>query len=177
VTVSIPLLFVIVSVLANDVPRDIGIVSAVLAPLFLVYMFLRKRDDSIVMQAVSYVTAAFVVYLESKYVGSWTSFLNTMEPFYFSVLAVAIGVIVRYSRKTEFKTTPLDYLVIFMVLFAGFLLHNLPDKANLAPMVIKLVILFYGSELIFTYARNKQYVFNFPVLLSLFIIAFKGLIY
>ena len=177
VTVSIPLLFVIVSVLANDVPRDIGIVSAVLAPLFLVYTFLRGRDDSIVMQAVSYVTAAFAVYLGTKYVGSWASFLNTMEPFYFSVLAVAIGIIVRYSRKAEFKTTPLDYLVIFMVLFAGFLLHNLPDKAYLGPMVIKLVILFYGCELIFTYARNKQYVFNFPVLLSLFIIAFKGLIH
>ena len=177
VTVAIPLMFVIVSVLANDVPRDIGIASAVLAPIFLVYMFLRGRNDSIVMQAVSYVTAAFAVYLETKYVGSWASFLNTMEPFYFSVLAVAIGIIVRYSRKTEFKTTPLDYLVIFMVLFAGFLLHNLPDKAYLGPMVIKLVILFYGCELIFTYVRNKQQVFNFPVLLSLFIIAFKGLIY
>jgi UDP-GlcNAc:undecaprenyl-phosphate GlcNAc-1-phosphate transferase len=177
VTVSIPLLFVIVSILANDVPRDIGTVSAVLALIFLVYTFLRGRNDSIVMQAVSYVTAAFVVYLETKYVGSWASLLNTMEPFYFSVLAVTIGIIVRYSRKTEFKTTPLDYLVIFMVLFAGFLLHNLPDNAYLGPMVIKLVILFYGCELIFTYARNKQQVFNFPVLLSLCIIAFKGLIY
>lgn len=177
VAVAIPLLFVVVSLLARDIPHDISTTSAILALILLIYMILRRTSGSLIVQAVSYVTAAFVVYLETKYIGKLTPLAYFVEFGYFAILAITIGIMVRYGhKKTEFKATPMDYLVIFIVLFAGFLLHNLPEKTYLGFMVVKLVIIFYGCELIFMYARGKQYLFNFLVLLSLSTIALKGLI-
>lgn len=175
VTVAIPLLLVAVSILSENIPRDISTASAILASILLLAMVFRRSPDSMIIQTISYVAAAFVVYLETKYIGSITPLAETVEFSYFAMLAVAIGIVVRYGQKTDFKTSPTDYLVIFIVLIAAFLLHKLPEKAYLSSMVIKFVIIFYGCELIFTHVKNKQYVINTPVLLSLAVIAVKGL--
>jgi len=177
VAVGVSLLFVAVSLLAKDVPSDIAMASAVMGLIFLIYLLLRKRHDGLVAQAVSYIAAAFVIYLETQHMGPMTSAADPMEFGYFATLALIIGLMIRYGhRKSEFTTTPMDYLVIFIVLFAGYLLHNLPEKAYLGAMVVKLVIVFYGCELIFLYARGRQYLFNWLVLLSLSAIALKGAI-
>lgn len=175
VTVAIPLLLISVSILSKNIPRDISTTSAILASILLLVVIFRRSSDSIIIQIISYVAAAFVVYLEMEYIGSGNRLMETIEFIYFTVLTVAIGVAVRYGHKSDFKTSPTDYLVIFIVLIAAFLLHKLPEKAYLSSMGIKFVILFYGCELIFTHLKNKQYVINIPVLLSLTIIAVKGL--
>jgi UDP-GlcNAc:undecaprenyl-phosphate GlcNAc-1-phosphate transferase len=177
VAVGVSLLFIAVSLLARDVPSDISVASAMMALILLLYLFLRKQHDSLIAQAVSYVAAAFVVYLETRHMGPMASWADSMEFGFFAFLALIIGLMIRYGhKKSEFTTTPMDYLVIFIVLFAGFLLHNLPEKAYLGAMVVKLVIIFYGCELIFLYARGRQYLFNWLVLLSLSAIALKGAI-
>jgi UDP-GlcNAc:undecaprenyl-phosphate GlcNAc-1-phosphate transferase len=70
----------------------------------------------------------------------------------------------------------MDYLVIFVVLFAGFLLHNLPEKAELGAMAVKLMIIFYGCELIITRMRKLVHLLTIASLATLTIIAVRGLI-
>lgn len=176
VIIAVPLLFVLASLSVDEVPRDFSIASATLVLILLLYMVLRRRTDSIVVQAVSYVTAAFVIYLETRHLGTWTPLMNALELVYFVVLAIAIGIVIRYDSKSSFKTTPMDYLVIATVLFAGFLLRNVPEKAYLGPMAVKLIVLFYACELIYSRAERKQYVLNLSVLVTLSVIAVRGLI-
>lgn len=176
VSLAIPALFVLVGFMASRIPRDLGVVSGLLALILLAYLALRRAKDTTVLQVVTYVTAAFVVYLETRYCKQWAPFLDTIEVVYFVLLAAAIGITIRYGSKGEFKTTPMDYLVIFVVLFAGFLLHNLPEKADLGAMAVKLMIIFYGSELIITRMRKLVHFLTFATLATLMIFAVRGLI-
>ncbi|HYA20641.1 MAG TPA: MraY family glycosyltransferase [Burkholderiales bacterium] len=177
VLIAVPALFIFVSASAAEVPHDLGVASAILAVILFAYLIFRKRSDSMIGQAVIYVTAAFVVYLESRYFGQHTPLMDVGEIVYFVLVAVATGIIIRYDTKAEFRTTPLDYLVIFVVLFAGFLLYNLPEKADLGLMAIKLVVLFYGCELIYARTqRKKWYVLSVSTLGSLLLLAARGVI-
>ncbi len=177
VSIAISIVFVLTGFLVDRVPRDIGIGSALLAAVLLPYMFYRNMMNSIVIQAITYITAAFVVYLETKFLSRGSSLVNIMEFVYFAALAIAIGVAIRYDDKTEFKTTPMDYLVIFVVLFAGFLLHNLPEKPDLGPMAVKLVVIFYGCELILSrMQKSKWHILNLSTLGSLLVMGARGLL-
>ncbi len=176
VSLAIPALFVLIGFMASRIPRDLGVVSAMLAVILLLYLALRRAKDTTVLQVVTYTTAAFVVYLETRYCNRWESLLDTIEIVYFVLLAVAIGITIRYGRKGEFKTTPMDYLVIFVVLFAGLLLHNLPEKAELGAMAVKLMIIFYGCELIITRMHRLIHLLTIATLATLTIFAVRGLI-
>jgi len=176
VSVSVPLLFIVVSVWAKHVPRDFSIVSAVLSFALLVFLLIGGAKDSIVVQMIIYVTAAFVAYLETKYIYvqplSWVS----MEFIYYAALAIALGLAVRYSGQMEFRTTPTDYLIIFVVLFVGVWLHNVPENAEIGSVGAKLFVLFYGCEFIISRARRRWYALNVSALMSLSILALRGLV-
>ena len=101
VSVAIPVLFVIIGLMASEVPRDLGVVSAILGAILLLYLALRRDKDTTVLQVVTYVTAAFVVYLQTRYCRHWEPVLDTIEIVYFVLLAVAIGITIRYGRKGE----------------------------------------------------------------------------
>lgn len=176
VSVAIPALFIVIGLMASQVPRDLGVVAAILTAILLLYLALRRAKDTTVLQVVTYVTAAFVVYLETRYCKQWAPVLDTIEIIYFVLLALAIGITIRYGRKGEFKTTPMDYLVIFVVLFAGFLLHNLPEKVDLGAMAVKLMILFYGCELIITRMRKLVHLLTIATIVTLTTFAVRGLI-
>jgi len=176
VSVTIPLFIVCVSFWADKIPRDFSIASAVLILAGLIYFLGGGARNSIVLQAIVYVTAAFVVYLETKYINIQSFPLETAELIFFIALAVATGLAVRYSGLVQFKITPTDYLVIFVVLSAGILLQNLPEKSEIGVMAAKLIVLFYGCEFIVNRAQSRLYVLNLSVFASLIVIALRGLV-
>ncbi len=175
ITLLIPLLFVAVSLLAREVPRDFGIGASVLAMLLLLHLVFSSATDSIVLRAVSYVTAAFVIYLESKYLTGRAPLLDAAEIGYFVVLATAIGLAVRYSAAVEFRTTPMDYLVILIVLSVGLLTGDSTHRAYIGAMAIKLVIVFYGCEFIAARMKSRWNLLNLSSLATLVILGARGL--
>jgi UDP-GlcNAc:undecaprenyl-phosphate/decaprenyl-phosphate GlcNAc-1-phosphate transferase len=175
VGIAIPALFVAVGLLAKDVPRDLGIISAVMAATLAVYFITRIAVDSILAQAVHYVTAAFVIYLETRYFGQRVPGFDILEIVYFSVLVGAIGLAIRYGEKSDFRITPMDYLVIFVVLFAGYILHSMPNKVEVGLMAVKLVVIFYGSALIVQHMRRKLNALNVSSLITLVVLAYRGI--
>jgi UDP-GlcNAc:undecaprenyl-phosphate/decaprenyl-phosphate GlcNAc-1-phosphate transferase len=174
VSIAIPLLFISVSIWADKVPRDFSVVAAALSLTLLFFLLGGGASNSIVLQAIIYVTAAFVAYLETKYTHIQSISLETLDLTYFITLAIAIGLAVRYSKQVKFRTTPTDYLVVFVVLFVGILLHNLPEKAQIGIMAAKLIVLFYGCEFIISRSRSRWYALNLSTFVSLTVLALRG---
>ncbi len=174
VTVAIPLLFVTVSLTSRNVPKDFAVGATILAFLLLMHLVFADRQQSIVLRAISYVTAAFVIYLENKYATGQMELLDTAEIGFFIVLAIAIGLAVRYSADTKFKTTPMDYLVILIVLSVGFLSRDTLHQADLGAMTVKLVIVFYGCELIIAHMRTRWNLLNLSSLAALTFLGARG---
>jgi len=176
VVVSIPVFFVVTSLTVIHVPKDFSIMSVVLLVALLIFILSNGTKDSIVVQIINYVTAAFVVYLETKHFRILPDSMELVDVSYFVTLAVALGLAVRYSGQIEFRTTPTDYLMIFVVLFAGFWLHNLPEEAEIGIIAAKLIVLFYGCEFIITRAQRRWNALNLSAVVSLSVLALRGLV-
>ena len=176
VALAIPLLFIVVSLLAAQVPRDFGIGAFILAVLMVLYVGVLGTKDSIVIRVISYVTAAFVIYLETKYTGLGNHLIHTIALTFFVALAVAIGFAVRFAEDAQFKTTPMDFLVIFIVISIGILTRQDAEQSQLALLVAKLVVVFYGCELILARVRTRWNPLSISMLTTLGVLGFRGLL-
>lgn len=175
ITLLIPLLFVAISLIVRNVPKDFGIGASILAVMLLLHLAFSGTNDSIVLRAITYVTAAFIIYLEGKYLIGRTPLFDAAEIGYFIVLAVAIGLAVRYSGSVEFRTSPMDYLVILIVLSVGLLTGDSTHRAYIGSMAIKLVIVFYGCEFIASRTKHRWNLLNIASLATLIILGARGL--
>lgn len=176
ITVMIPSLFVIVSMVTPQVPQNMGVGAALLVAVLLADILWVKKDNSVVLQAVIYVTAAFVVYLSSTGRG-WVAVISDVaDPVYFVGLAAAIGLAIRYGSGERFRITPMDYLIIIIVIFSGTLFHSNPTQAGLSILVIKLVIVFYGCEFILNKPKPALSALNVSTLVTLVVLSMRGLI-
>lgn len=175
VALAIPILFVAVSLLADRVSRDLGIGATVLLIPMLFYLVSRTARDSIVIRMISYVTSAFVVYLETRHLGTRLPAVETVGAVYFGALAVATGLAVRFANDGEFKTSPMDFLIIFFVVSIGILTRMQPSQLELGSMAVKLVILFYGCELIISRIKSRWNLLSVATLAALAAIGIRGL--
>jgi UDP-GlcNAc:undecaprenyl-phosphate GlcNAc-1-phosphate transferase len=176
VALAIPLLFIMVSLLAVQVPRDFGIGAFILAVLMALYVGVIGAKDSIVIRVITYVTAAFVIYLETKFTGQSSQLFHTIALAYFVGLTVAIGFAVRFAEGAQFKTTPMDFLVIFIVISIGILTRQDAEQSQLAFLVAKLVVVFYGCELILSRVHTRWNPLNVATLTALVVLGFRGLL-
>ncbi|BAU48026.1 glycosyl transferase [Sulfurifustis variabilis] len=175
VAMAIAGLFLAASILTSHVPRDMAIGSLALAALLLFLIGVR-RDTSILARTVNYITAAFVIYLESQYIPSLgIALVNWAGTAFFALLAVAIGMAMRYA-ESDFRTTPMDFLILFLVLSVGFLAEQELVQTQLGIMLVKLVIVFYGCELVLSRLGPKWNPLNLSALSALGILGFRGLI-
>ena len=176
VKIAIPVFLVVVGLWANKIPSDFGIISIVLLSIVLWHLLFRAGKDSMVLHTVHYVTAAFVVYLQTINFDAGKPILDTMEIIYFVMLAVAVGLVIRYGKENQFRTTPMDYLVILIVVLTGILLHSVPDVAAIGLMAVKLIIVFYGCEIIISHSKGRWSTLNISSLLTLSALAVRGML-
>lgn len=175
VAIVIPLMFLGTSVLTREIPRDFGISSGVLAAIMGLLLIVRA-NESIALRAISYVTAAFVVYFETKYSGGTYTFLSNISIGLYVLLAITIWLAVRYASDTEFRVSPMDFLVIFIVLAVGIISRDSLHQMHLGIMAVKLVVLFYGCEIIYAKLKSKWNTLNVATLITLSILGARSLI-
>lgn len=116
-----------------------------------------------------------MVYLESRHFGENIPGFDVMQAAYFGILIAAIGLAIRYGEKSDFRTTPMDYLVIIIALTASFVMQSTPEMAEVGLMAAKLIVVFYACELIVRHMRRKWSVLNITTLVALTVLAYRGL--
>lgn len=173
--VLIPALIIFFGILITNVPRDLGIGAAALSFISLLALIFVRHGDSVLFRASAYIAAAFVVYLETKQTDMLSPAMVAVENGYFIFLAVTIGLAVRFSTDEKFKTSPLDFLLIFIVVTVGVFSHNQTQHADLGAIVAKLVILFYGCELIISHAKSRWNILNLSALGVLALLSLRAL--
>lgn len=161
------------AVVARSVPPDIAIAATVLAVFLATHLLLSGASLALSPQIVVFAAAAFAAYLGTSQAPLHEFFART-EIAFFVIMLIAIGLSVRFSTTMDFRTTPLDYLVGFLMLAAGFVSQNgyLPERT--ASIVIKAVILFYTTELIMAQTVQCRKWLYAAVFGSLTIMALRG---
>lgn len=162
--------------LSAAVSMDIGILAlALLLVLMAMYKAQRTRPFNWAERAGVYVAITFIVYLNQTIPGALSA-LQDYSVAYFGVLAAAIMLGFRFSKDKSFKITPLDFLVIFIALTVP----NLPglyfERLGLGEGIAKIIVLFYGVELILINAARLHDGLRWALYACLAILSVRGLL-
>ena len=169
-------LFIIASALiAYDVPADFAASSLVLL-LLLIFVLATGFMGFMLYRLILFVSIAFSVYLLTNYPADWLTNQVDLVVVYFGFMVVLGFATIKTTSKEEFKITPLDYLVIALVLIIELLPGENAGREHMIWMIAQIIILFYICELVVQNMSSRLNRFTGTVALALAIIAYRGLI-
>ncbi|MFK5985331.1 MAG: MraY family glycosyltransferase, partial [Pseudomonadota bacterium] len=170
--IIVPVLFVISAIFVVDVQKDMSVLALVLIIMLLVAVFIRTSRSVLLEKAVIYIAAVLAAYFLS--VGEIDEDINNIINILFYLLVFAFVVRLRFSYENTFQVTPLDYLVIILVI----IVPNLPEvhleDSSIGEMAVKLVILFYASEAVMGFKTRNWDIVRMGVLGALSIVVYRG---
>jgi UDP-GlcNAc:undecaprenyl-phosphate GlcNAc-1-phosphate transferase len=161
---------------ATKVPIDFTVAGIVLFVLLLFRLLLGYRMWHLPLRLLLYTTIVFVVYLGNTYQPSFLVGADPLTYLFFGVLTASIGFLIRMSGEAGFNITPMDYLVVLVILGLALLARAGVVDAGMMAFILKSAILFYGCELILARMERRWNVFTVSVLISLLVIGVRGLI-
>lgn len=176
VNLAIPLFLVGGAVSVVEVPRDFAVISAVLFAGLLAELLFGRSRQSIIVRGVVYIAAVFVAYLFGTESGLDPRLLSRIQLVYFLVLAAAVGLTIRYSQEVSFRTTPTDYLLVFIVLAVGVLPGEIFSGNAVATGMVQAVIIIYGCELLMHRDGSRWNALSVASLAALGLFAVRGIL-
>ena len=171
--ILVPLVLLSAAIIATDVKKDMAILAAMLLGVLVVSLIINSRSTGFIEKAVAYIVSVMAVYLLPANSGLDNSYI--LMNWVFALLVIAFALRVRFSHEKTFQITPLDYLVIILVI----LVPNLPEAhlqdSDMGEMAVKLIILFYASEAVIGLKSRKWDFMRIGTLGALAILAIRGL--
>ena len=170
--IGIPLFVMFAILVPQAIEPDIAVLALVLLVLFILFTVFMPLV-SMAEKAVVYVVCVLAVYLLESSISSVSEYTDVIN-IYMVILAIAFAVKVRFSSSRTFQITPLDFLVVLLVL----LVPNLPEFSTsempLGESAFKLIVLFYTSEAVLNVVSKRLDVFRLGVVASLALIVVRG---
>jgi hypothetical protein len=174
----IPIYLITVSLWVNEVPKDFGMVAAILTVFVIPIFVFIKQPSTTLRRILIYTTAAFVVFLSYKDRFSWGDWVLKLEIIFFSLVTLAVAVAIRFApgrRKEEFRTTAMDYLLV-LVIISGVLISQIGlISVDASVFLVQLVIILYACEFLFVERRERVNWLSPSLLPTLAIITLRGL--
>jgi hypothetical protein len=123
-----------------------------------------------------FVTIAFVLYLLGDDPLHAYLTLAGFDYVYFGLIVVALVVGARASDRDVFQATPMDFLLILIIMGMAFIPQARAGESEVIHLVIKMCIMFYAVEFML---RNMVVRWNVPTVSALWalgVIAVRGVI-
>ncbi len=172
----IPLYFVIGSFSAEAVSLDLGISAALLAVLLFVRLIFGYKVWFLFLRLIIYITAAFVVYLVGSSDPGKLGWLVYADAAVITLILFAAVLAMRFSSDDTFRISPLDYLVVLIVLIMSFVSEQWLQQGAALTLMMKLIIMFYGAELVLRHMRSRWCPLTLGAFVALTVIALRSLL-
>lgn len=172
---GISFFIVAASVMSYNVPFDVGLSSLILLILLIFVISFRWLGDN-AYRMVCFSTIGFSVYLLSSYPPDWLLEEVNLVYLFFLIMSIAAIITVKLAKTDNFRITPLDYLVVIMVLVVSMAPDMGAGTSSLIWIVVQMIILFYACEMLIQNMNNQFNSFTGAAGLSLALIAFRGLL-
>ena len=173
---SVSLLLFAGPLLAEVIQSDIGISAGVLFLIMFLRLLLGATVWFISLRLLMFIVIAFVIYLLGESPLNVYPALEGIENVYYGLVAVALVVGAVAHKSDAFQTTPMDFLLILILIGMAFIPQARAGEATVIHLVIKMCIMFYAVEFML---RNMAGRFNVPTVSALWalgVIAVRGLI-
>ena len=164
------------AVLSTQIPRDVSVAAAVLFFLLFLRLIAGYRFWFLFLRLIVFIAVASIAYLLELYPPVFLREHGELAYFYYLLLAVGIVLAIRYSSARNFEVTPLDYLVVLIVIALALLSEGGYANPSLVRMVVQLIILFYAAEVAIKHMKSRWNVFTTSVLGALAILSVRGML-
>jgi UDP-GlcNAc:undecaprenyl-phosphate GlcNAc-1-phosphate transferase len=156
VSLAVPAYFIAGGIAVRVLPAGTAPALAGIAALLLASVALPRRAWTGVAGrlGVFSLTPLWVYGVERQLQATAPELLASTVPFY-GALAVAIALVWKLARDDAFAPNTMDFLVAAGAVGAAFFGTSLAQGTALAPLLIKVVVLLYACELIFTRATER----------------------
>lgn len=176
---GLPLLLISASVLARRIPGYLQLTSIGFGLLIILARSFYPKWTVGILRIAVYMVIPFMVYFSEKEMAPWVPD-NLRLCYHISFIAMIFLVIMtlRFTRRAKgFKSSPTDFLILFIALVGP----NLPDAQiqsyHLGLMSAKIIILFFSYEVLFGELREKTDKLIAGTLVALLVIALKGTVF
>ena len=173
VKLGIPLLLLLTCFLPADIPCHFSISTVALVSLVLVTRFVRRAWTGGVIRLSFYLLIPLVIYLSEADMASWMA--GSPERFYnlsFGLIVFFVVLTLKYTRrKNGFKINPTDFLILFIVIIVLILPDEQIKQYHMGMLVAKIMVLFFGYEVIITELRGNL---GMPVIVTITALAITG---
>ena len=173
---GVSLLLFVGPLLADVVNRDFGIAAGGLFLLMLLRLLLGSTAWFISLRLLMFVAIAFVLYLLGEYPLNAYLALVGFDYAYFGLIVAALVIGTRATDSDAFQTTPMDFLLILIMIGMVFIPQARAGEAEIIHLVIKMGIMFYAVEFMLRSMVSRWSVPTVSALWALGVIAVRGLV-
>jgi len=171
-SILIPFLMILPAIYTDNVSLDLALLAVLLLVVLVLSLIVRLNNFSLLEKSVVYIVSVMAVYQLNTF-APYEGAMSVINVLYL-VLVVAFAVRIRFSNDNEFKVTPLDYLVIGLMI----VVPNLPEAqlsdSAIGEMAVKLVVMFYTVEAVMGMGVKSRYLIRFGVITALLVSAVRG---
>jgi len=169
--------FLIVTALfIEEAPGDLSVTAGLLSALLLARLVFGYKAWFLFLRLILFVTVAFGAYLAEFYLtDSWSGIADFLLVFYV-ILAAGVVLAVRFSQGEFFQVTPLDYLVLIIVLVLALMSETGYADISAIKLGLQLIVLFYSVEVIIKRMQSRVNLFTISALVFLGIVSVRGLL-
>jgi UDP-GlcNAc:undecaprenyl-phosphate GlcNAc-1-phosphate transferase len=159
---------------STQIPRDVSVAAAVLFLLLLLRLVAGYRFWFLFLRLIVFIAVASIAYLLELYPPLLLYAHLELSYLYYLLLSIGIVLAIRYSSERNFEVTPLDYLVVLIVIALALLSEGGYANPSLVRLVVQLIILFYAAEVAIKHMKSRWNVFTSSVLGALAILSIRG---
>ncbi|MDH5570716.1 MAG: undecaprenyl/decaprenyl-phosphate alpha-N-acetylglucosaminyl 1-phosphate transferase [Gammaproteobacteria bacterium] len=156
-----------------DLNQNIAILSSALLAFFIVSFLISKGQVTIFEKAVVYIVCVLSVYLLQNSTIIISEYYEVLN-YFFVILAIGFALKIRFSHDSALQLTPLDFLVVSLVI----VVPNIPDMGfgneHIGEMAIKLIVMFYAAEAVLNSVSGKWDLIRAGIISTLVVAMLRG---
>lgn len=156
---GLPLLLLFGGIVPAAISPVLTILSAVLLGILLITWIFIKNWLPAALSLTLYLFIPFLVYADVEFQTSWinNNFLKMLyDIFYLGLTVFVIATLKLTHRKMGFKVTPMDFLILFIVLVFPFIAGTYFKDKVMADFAAKTLLLYFSYEVLIGELRGKS---------------------
>lgn len=175
---GLPALLIFLALLPADVPAYLSILSGSLAALLVLVWLFKKEWLGRVLMPWLYIFIPLLVYAGEmgtmRWVDPWVVKLHNLV--YIVLAFFAVTTLKFTGRKEGFRMTPMDFIVVVVVLAVMVLPKDILPEAALKGVIPKILALFFGYEVLCGELRGDMRALTSVTIITLLIVAGRGML-
>jgi UDP-GlcNAc:undecaprenyl-phosphate/decaprenyl-phosphate GlcNAc-1-phosphate transferase len=157
VQVLAPIILIFSCLVPQGIPDYFALFASLFLIIFLIFRHVKTSWQVYLLRVPLFLMIPFIIYIGEEDVAAWMGAeLFRVYNMSFGVLVIFILLTLRFSRRQAFKSTPMDFLILFIAL----VVPNLPDSHiqsfRMGLVAAKIIAMFFSFEVLIGELRSEH---------------------